>query len=406
MPRRDQISETKKQRLQEEQERLQKLMFDARSSVRRSSLKGLGDTGSENRLYPPLRSKPDTTDEDEVTARPESAGVLWPKLSNEQQPVREQPEEPPTQRTPLTEKDLFPAGELLTETIKEQEPLAERVEERGPEKRPLTEQDLFPERNAVADLPRQPQERIINVILPEQNTAAAAITPLYVKPVEIENARGPEISETPTFYKERIESPEEKQPVYTERNATKKSSRSGRLSYAAMVLAALLLGFGGYYFYTKKTQGTDSLAERQSEPASVPVSKTAVPPSADSINVRNENTAKTEPVKPSGVETKKPALKEPVEKTTAKPPVAVTKKPTAPAKTPSANLGQYKVISKAYFHNEPDESTRRKAFIIHWNNAVLTPLEEKSGFVYIVFTNHLGQTSKGWLRKKDLQKLN
>lgn len=64
---------------------------------------------------------------------------------------------------------------------------------------------------------------------------------------------------------------------------------------------------------------------------------------------------------------------------------------------------RYTVVSKAYFHNEPDESTRREAFIVHWNNAKLTPLEEQNGFVYVVFTNHLGQVSKGWLRKKDLK---
>jgi serine/threonine-protein kinase len=63
---------------------------------------------------------------------------------------------------------------------------------------------------------------------------------------------------------------------------------------------------------------------------------------------------------------------------------------------------RYKVRSKAYFHNEPDESTRRNAFIIHWNNAILSPSEEKDGFIYLVFTNHLGQVSKGWLSKRDL----
>lgn len=63
---------------------------------------------------------------------------------------------------------------------------------------------------------------------------------------------------------------------------------------------------------------------------------------------------------------------------------------------------RYKVKNKAFFHNEPDAGTRREAFIIHWNNAVLKPLDEKNGFVYIVFTNHLGQTSRGWLDKDDL----
>jgi hypothetical protein len=72
----------------------------------------------------------------------------------------------------------------------------------------------------------------------------------------------------------------------------------------------------------------------------------------------------------------------------------------------SASLSKYKVPRKAYFHNKPDPSTRRNAFIIHWNNAILEPVDEKNGFVYIVFQNHLGQTSKGWLDKKDLLAVN
>ncbi len=69
------------------------------------------------------------------------------------------------------------------------------------------------------------------------------------------------------------------------------------------------------------------------------------------------------------------------------------------------NLGQYKLkSSRAYFHNEPDESTRRKGFIVHWNNAILHALEDKDDFIYIVFTNDEGIVSKGWIRKRDLVK--
>jgi serine/threonine-protein kinase len=70
------------------------------------------------------------------------------------------------------------------------------------------------------------------------------------------------------------------------------------------------------------------------------------------------------------------------------------------------NLGSYRLaVDKAYFHNSPDESTRRNAFIVHWNNVVLNALDERDGFVYIVFTNHLGQTSRGWIRKADLKQV-
>ena len=60
---------------------------------------------------------------------------------------------------------------------------------------------------------------------------------------------------------------------------------------------------------------------------------------------------------------------------------------------------------QVHFHDKPDESTRRTAFINHWNRAILIPIQEKNGFVYIVYTNHNGQTSKGWLPKKQLKPL-
>jgi eukaryotic-like serine/threonine-protein kinase len=60
-------------------------------------------------------------------------------------------------------------------------------------------------------------------------------------------------------------------------------------------------------------------------------------------------------------------------------------------------------VERAYFHNEPDESTRRAAYMIPSENLVLQPLEERNGFVYVIFTNTDGQTSRGWLRKQDLR---
>jgi serine/threonine-protein kinase len=70
---------------------------------------------------------------------------------------------------------------------------------------------------------------------------------------------------------------------------------------------------------------------------------------------------------------------------------------------PDEVIAKYKLAAKrAYFHNQPDQSTRRKAFIVQGNNAVIEALDEENGFIYVIYTNHLGQTSKGWLNKKDL----
>jgi eukaryotic-like serine/threonine-protein kinase len=69
---------------------------------------------------------------------------------------------------------------------------------------------------------------------------------------------------------------------------------------------------------------------------------------------------------------------------------------------PRQPIGQFKVLAaRAYFHNEPDSSTRRSAYLIP-SNDVVAGLEEKNGFIYTEFTNSRGQTSKGWVRRQDL----
>ena len=72
---------------------------------------------------------------------------------------------------------------------------------------------------------------------------------------------------------------------------------------------------------------------------------------------------------------------------------------TSPKRKP---MGDYKVVAeRAYFHNEPDASTRRSAYMIP-SEDIITALDEQAGFLYTEFTNSRGQTSKGWLRREDL----
>jgi len=66
-------------------------------------------------------------------------------------------------------------------------------------------------------------------------------------------------------------------------------------------------------------------------------------------------------------------------------------------------IAQYKVgADRVYFYNQPDESTRRNAYLVNSEEATINALEERDGFVYTEFTNSRGQVSKGWLRKQDL----
>jgi serine/threonine-protein kinase len=66
-------------------------------------------------------------------------------------------------------------------------------------------------------------------------------------------------------------------------------------------------------------------------------------------------------------------------------------------------IAQYKVgADRVYFYNQPDEATRRNAYLINSEEATISALEEQNGFIYTEFTNSRGQVSKGWLRKQDL----
>ena len=66
---------------------------------------------------------------------------------------------------------------------------------------------------------------------------------------------------------------------------------------------------------------------------------------------------------------------------------------------------QYKVPSKAYFYSQPNHRSRKANFINNWKKSYppLNALDEKNGFIYVVFTDENRQTSEGWLRKKDVK---
>ncbi|MBL7699508.1 MAG: hypothetical protein JNK79_15185 [Chitinophagaceae bacterium] len=82
----------------------------------------------------------------------------------------------------------------------------------------------------------------------------------------------------------------------------------------------------------------------------------------------------------------------------------VTSAPAKPAEEKRPVIARYKVTSKANFYNNPDENSMRGTFISGDANKVVEALEEKDGFIYVVYTNDLGFTSRGWLSKQDLTK--
>jgi serine/threonine protein kinase len=55
---------------------------------------------------------------------------------------------------------------------------------------------------------------------------------------------------------------------------------------------------------------------------------------------------------------------------------------------------------KAYFHNSPQHSTRRNAYLVRGEHGTVQEISDN--FVYIVFTNSRNQTSKGWISLEDI----
>lgn len=67
----------------------------------------------------------------------------------------------------------------------------------------------------------------------------------------------------------------------------------------------------------------------------------------------------------------------------------------------------YEVVSEAHFYSRPHEHARRRDFIPYWNvSSSIKPIKEKNSFVYVQYKPPLGKSKTGWLRKKDLKKVN
>ncbi|MBD0277326.1 MAG: N-6 DNA methylase, partial [Flavisolibacter sp.] len=222
---------------------------------------------------------------------------------------------------------------------------------------------------------------------------------------------------------------QEEQPVLSQASTAKKAN------YKSVLLTVLIIVLGAIAAYSllseKKNDPTpDELATTATTDFTMPADTARENSSVKSNEEKSNQVPETKTIQSTPVENRKlsSSTSPQVKANNGKPAASETlpsednnvqsakatssnKRPVMTGKSNRPNDSekvQYKVRSKAYFYNEPDERTRRNAFIIHWNNsyATLTPLDEKNGFVYIVFTNHLGQTSRGWLRKKDLRPVN
>ncbi len=69
---------------------------------------------------------------------------------------------------------------------------------------------------------------------------------------------------------------------------------------------------------------------------------------------------------------------------------------------PKTDTKKYTVVNKAWFYYEPDSNKIKPVYLMPRKNLVVTSRKEENGFVYIVYINSKGESTHGWLAKKDL----
>ena len=155
-----------------------------------------------------------------------------------------------------------------------------------------------------------------------------------------------------------------------------------------VVLAILVLLIAGGWFYLYSGKNNFHLSQGSALADSTAVSK---------IPVHNSS------LQPSA----EPARKEPplekkhsAEQDTAKP-----TKPKTTALAEGDSTQEYTVVNKAWFHYAPDSTKRKPLFLQPREDLVLIPTAEENGFVYVVYVNKKGQSTHGWLDKRDLEPL-
>lgn len=182
--------------------------------------------------------------------------------------------------------------------------------------------------------------------------------------------------------------------IYRQRYAgttatTNKSGVSKNLFAFVLVLALGLAAYAAYTLFPGMRFGKDSVITSSD---STFLDSTSILPDRPAKK-RPEAQTESATVPITENQTEDEVLDEPVDE-------------VEPGRTSGAVAGaKYKVAHVAYFHDRPDETSRRNAYLVV-NEEVITALDEQNDFVYVVFTNNNGQTSKGWILKRNLTPFN
>ncbi|MEO8765322.1 MAG: serine/threonine-protein kinase [Ginsengibacter sp.] len=171
-------------------------------------------------------------------------------------------------------------------------------------------------------------------------------------------------------------------------NANKPRGVSRSLFFIVFIFALGLAGFAAYNtFHDQDTNmpATGNIVEKEKKLKDIPDTTVAL------IN---------KPVRKPKGKLKKSSVT-PVTYTPGKP-----QKKAAPITDSSSNKqnthtgNEYKIVNTAYFYDAPDKNSRSNIYLTT-GEAVLTLVNETDDFSYVIFTNARGQTTRGWLLKKD-----
>ncbi len=188
-----------------------------------------------------------------------------------------------------------------------------------------------------------------------------------------------------------------------------------KLAFFSMLL--LIVGLGAFAAYSllssepeNQNRVTSNAAIPEPDTTTLnPKDTTAGTIATDTVIPDDTQADNNRPAKTDSTENNNESIQIPEDNTdtTSNSPEEITASPSNVEEPENPKPGKrYRLKVKiAYFHNSPDRDTRRAAFINIWNNATLTALEERNDFIYIIYTNEKGQTSKGWISKDDLEKV-
>ncbi len=182
----------------------------------------------------------------------------------------------------------------------------------------------------------------------------------------------------------------------------------------------LLISLGGWAVYSQLRPDTDRTVRANTtqttpvEPDKDTQEDNQRPKTARVPAVKKEDKPVARKPEPAPVTPKKATVQRPeppskpqITKRESEPTASDPVQPDTDQSLPGEGRKRYTLRSKyAYFHNEPDPATRRAANLNIWNNAKLTALDDRNGFIYVVYTNEQGQTSRGWIPKNNLKPIN